>query len=354
MARRSRRASRAGELLLVVPRFGTVSPWSTKATDIAHVCGLRTVQRIERGVAYFLDGSRPLTAAERGHAAAQIHDRMTESVLDTLEAAVGLFQHAAPQPLATVPVLAAGRAALEQANKNLGLALSEDEIDYLVDAFQRQLRRDPTDVELMMFAQANSEHCRHKIFNADWIIDGERSDKTLFGMIRNTHRLNPQGVLSAYRDNAAVIEGSPGRRWFVQAGRRWLRGGRRADRHPHEGRNAQSPYRDFAVPRCRHGLGWRDPRRRGDRARRQAQGRPGRLLGFEPAHSRVHATLGSGFRQARAHRQCAADHARGPASAPRPSTTNSGGPTFTVISARSSSGSPRQGARRCAVITSRS
>ena len=117
-----------------------------------------------------------------------------------------------------MPVLAQGRAALERANTELGLALSDDEIDYLVQAFQQQLRRDPTDVELMMFAQANSEHCRHKIFNADWIIDGTRSDKTLFGMIRNTHRLNPQGVLSAYRDNAAVIEGSHGRRWFVQPG----------------------------------------------------------------------------------------------------------------------------------------
>jgi phosphoribosylformylglycinamidine synthase len=207
-----------GEMLLVVPRFGTVSPWSSKATDIAHVCGLANVVRIERGVAYFVDARQPLTPAERAAIAAIVHDRMTEAVLDTVEAAAGLFAHHAPQPLATVPVLVQGRAALERANVELGLALSDDEIDYLVAAFRDQLRRDPTDVELMMFAQANSEHCRHKIFNAEWIVDGVRSPKSLFGMIRNTHRCNPQGVLSAYRDNSAVIEGWPGRRWFAQPG----------------------------------------------------------------------------------------------------------------------------------------
>jgi phosphoribosylformylglycinamidine synthase len=207
-----------GELLLVVPRFGTVSPWSSKATDIAHVCGLADVLRIERGVAWYVSAPRPLTLDERREVAAVIHDRMTENVLDSLAAAVGLFAHHTPQPLATVPVRQQGRVALERANQELGLALSDDEIDYLVDAFTQQLRRDPADVELMMFAQANSEHCRHKIFNADWIVDGERSEKSLFGMIRNTHRVSPQGVLSAYRDNAAVIAGWPGRRWFAQAG----------------------------------------------------------------------------------------------------------------------------------------
>jgi phosphoribosylformylglycinamidine synthase len=207
-----------GELLLVVPRFGTVSPWSSKATDIAHVCGLRAVSRIERGIAYYLRAERPLTAAEREAIVAVIHDRMTENVLDSAAGAAALFAHHAPRPLATVPVRAGGRAALERANTELGLALSEDEIDYLRAAFTEQLRRDPTDVELMMFAQANSEHCRHKIFNADWIVDGVRSEKSLFGMIRNTHRVSPGGVLSAYRDNAAVIEGWPGRRWFAQAG----------------------------------------------------------------------------------------------------------------------------------------
>jgi phosphoribosylformylglycinamidine synthase len=207
-----------GEMLLVVPRFGTVSPWSSKATDIAHVCGLVNVVRIERGIAWYFDAGRRLDANERAAIGAIVHDRMTEGVLDSVEAAAGLFAHHAPEPLASVPVLAQGRAALERADAELGLALSGDEIDYLAAAFRDSLRRDPTDVELMMFAQANSEHCRHKIFNADWIVDGVRSEKSLFGMIRNTHRCNPQGVLSAYRDNAAVIEGWPGRRWFVQPG----------------------------------------------------------------------------------------------------------------------------------------
>jgi phosphoribosylformylglycinamidine synthase len=207
-----------GELLLVVPRFGTVSPWSTKATDIAHVCGLAGIVRIERGIAYYVRAGKALAGTERAAVAAIVHDRMTESVLGTVAEAAGLFAHHAPKPLATVPVLAQGRAALESANAELGLALSDDEIDYLHAAFRDQLGRDPTDVELMMFAQANSEHCRHKIFNADWIVDGTRSEKSLFGMIRNTHRCSPQGVLSAYRDNAAVIEGWPGRRWFAQAG----------------------------------------------------------------------------------------------------------------------------------------
>jgi phosphoribosylformylglycinamidine synthase len=209
--------SPAGELLLVVPRFGTVSPWSSKATDIAHVCGLAAVRRIERGVAYYLAGPRPVTDAEWAAAAGPLHDRMTEVALRDLAAAAALFHHAAPKPLATVPVLAQGRAALEAANGALGLALSDDEVDYLADAF-RALGRDPTDVELMMFAQANSEHCRHKIFNADWIVDGVRSEKSLFGMIRNTHEKNPQGILSAYRDNAAVMKGWPGRRWSARPG----------------------------------------------------------------------------------------------------------------------------------------
>ena len=165
-----------GELLLVVPRSGTVSPWSSKATDIAHVCGLGAVRRIERGVAYYLKGARALTEAEWSMAAGPLHDRMTEQVLRDPAEAAALFHHAAPKPLATVPALAEGRAALATANRNLGLALSDDEIDYLLDAFHA-LGRDPTDVELMMFAQANSEHCRHKIFNAEWIVDGVPSEK---------------------------------------------------------------------------------------------------------------------------------------------------------------------------------
>ncbi len=206
-----------GRLLLVVPRFGTVSPWSSKATDIAHVCGLQAVRRLERGIAYHLDSAGEFTDAEWSSIAAVLHDRMTESVLHETAEAAALFRHTAPKPLTTVPLLSDGRSALVAANTSLGLALSDDEIDYLVDAF-RGAGRDPTDVELMMFAQANSEHCRHKIFNAEWIVDGERSDKSLFGMIRNTHARNPRGVLSAYRDNAAVIEGWHGRRWFVPPG----------------------------------------------------------------------------------------------------------------------------------------
>ncbi|HEX7373569.1 MAG TPA: hypothetical protein VF277_01230, partial [Steroidobacteraceae bacterium] len=206
-----------GDLLLVVPRFGTVSPWSSKATDIAHACGLTAVRRIERGIAYYLHSTEPPTEAQWGAFAALVHDRMTESVLRNPAEAEALFQHAKPRSYSTVPVLAAGRAALETANAMLGLALSDDEIEYLVDAFVK-LRRDPTDVELMMFAQANSEHCRHKIFNADWIVDGEAAPKSLFGMIRNTYHANPAGILSAYRDNASVIEGWNGRRWFARPG----------------------------------------------------------------------------------------------------------------------------------------
>jgi phosphoribosylformylglycinamidine synthase len=213
----SHAAEPRGRCLLVVPRFGTVSPWSSKATDIAHVCGLEAVRRIERGIAYYLDAKSPLDEAKLAKIAGLLHDRMTESVIHESSQARALFAHSAPKPLSTIPMLANGRAALESANSSLGLALSDDEIDYLVEAFT-SLGRDPTDVELMMFAQANSEHCRHKIFNADWIVDGVLSDKSLFGMIRNTHQRNPQGVLSAYRDNAAVIEGWQGRRWFANPG----------------------------------------------------------------------------------------------------------------------------------------
>jgi phosphoribosylformylglycinamidine synthase len=203
-----------GETLLVVPRFGTVSPWSSKATDIAHVCGLAVVRRIERGVAWFVASPQRLGDAEWAAVGALVHDRMTESVLRDANAAEALFSHASPQPLRTVPLLEGGAAALEAANVELGLALAADEVEYLLESFAR-LGRSPTDVELMMFAQANSEHCRHKIFNADWIIDGVRRERSLFAMIRNTHACNPHGVLSAYRDNAAVIAGPQGQRWFA-------------------------------------------------------------------------------------------------------------------------------------------
>ena len=196
-------------LYLVTPRIGTISPWSSKATDIARNCGLAFVRRVERGLAHYVAGGRGGRTAVAG----LLHDRMTETVLAHLEEADALFRHIAPRPLASVPVTAGGRGALEAANATLGLALSGDEIDYLAEVFTR-LGRDPTDVELTMFAQANSEHCRHKIFNASWVIDGEPRAETLFGMIRTTHAANPQGTVLAYADNAAVLEGGPAERFF--------------------------------------------------------------------------------------------------------------------------------------------
>ena len=202
-----------GQLFLVVPRIGTQSPWSSKATDIARNCGLTRVRRIERGVAYRVKVAGTLTEAAFEQIQAALHDRMTESVLADASDAAKLFAHHAPAPLGSVDVLEGGREALVTANVELGLALAEDEIDYLVGAF-RDLGRNPTDVELMMFAQANSEHCRHKIFNADWLIDGEAQPHSLFGMIKNTHACSPDDILSAYSDNAAVIRGSEAPRFF--------------------------------------------------------------------------------------------------------------------------------------------
>jgi phosphoribosylformylglycinamidine synthase len=198
--------------MVVVPRFGTISPWASKATDIAKVCGLDAVRRIERGIVWRVETATALSADELATISTPLFDRMTDTVLFARADAAKLFVREKTRPLRTVS-LARGRDALVVANTELGLALSEDEIDYLVRNFAA-LGRDPTDVELMMFAQANSEHCRHKIFNADWIIDGERQPKSLFAMIRNTHAKHPHGVLSAYRDNAAVMEGSLGKRYF--------------------------------------------------------------------------------------------------------------------------------------------
>ena len=205
--------------LLVVPRLGTVSPWSSKATDIARNCGLAAVTRIEHGRAWRLidKHGKPVPTHALGRAGlAEIHDRMTETVLEDEAGAVRLFHHVPPQPLARVDVLKGGRAALVAANQEWGLALSEDEIDYLVKSFKK-MRRNPADVELMMFAQANSEHCRHKIFNASWVIDGKPQDESLFAMIRHTHAVRPQGTLSAYSDNAAVIEGARIGRFYPDA-----------------------------------------------------------------------------------------------------------------------------------------
>ncbi len=202
-----------GLMMVVVPRLGTISPWASKATDIAHNCGLSAVRRLERGVAWYVESEGELDDHARAQVAALLHDRMVEQVLDSLEEAEGLFLSQQPAPLRQVDILGGGSVELARANAEWGLALAEDEIDYLVENFTT-LGRNPTDVELMMFAQANSEHCRHKIFNADWVIDGKAQDKSLFAMIRNTHHCSPEGVLSAYKDNSAVIEGSEAGRFY--------------------------------------------------------------------------------------------------------------------------------------------
>lgn len=198
---------------LVVPRLGTQSPWSSKATDIAHNCGLSDIRRIERGIDYRVGFSTAPSEESLAAVAALLHDRMTETVLENASEATRLFAHHAPAPLGSVDIINSGREALVTANRELGLALADDEVDYLVDAFN-ELGRNPTDIELMMFAQANSEHCRHKIFNADWVIDGELQTHSLFKMIKNTFASSPDNVLSAYSDNAAVIKGSQAGRFY--------------------------------------------------------------------------------------------------------------------------------------------
>ena len=213
-------AHRHGIEFLVVPRLGTISPWASKATDIAHNCGLTAIRRIERGTRYVLraktslfgGGRGELSAGQRAAVGALLHDRMTESIVDPATPAEGLFRDVPGKPLQQVRLGAEARAALAGANATLGLALSDDEIDYLLEAYRR-LGRDPTDVELMMFAQANSEHCRHKIFNASWTIDGVAQEQSLFGLVRATHAAAPQATVVAYSDNAAVLEGRTGRRF---------------------------------------------------------------------------------------------------------------------------------------------
>ena len=201
-------------LFLITPRIGTISPWASKATEIAKNCGFAQIRRIERGMAVWLSGS--LSEAQKQQWAALLHDRMTESVLPDFQVAAKLFAHPEAQTFDTVDVLSGGRAALEKANTDLGLALSPDEIDYLLDNY-RILNRNPSDVELMMFAQANSEHCRHKIFNADFILNGEKQPKSLFRMIRDTHEAAPAGTVVAYKDNASVIEGAKIARFYPDA-----------------------------------------------------------------------------------------------------------------------------------------
>lgn len=201
-------------LFLVTPRLGTVSPWASKATDIAHNCGLSQITRIERGMAVWVSGR--LNDEQKRQWAALLHDRMTESVLPDFQAAAKLFAHPEAQTFATVDVLGGGRDALVKANTELGLALSLDEIDYLVENY-RALNRNPSDVELMMFAQANSEHCRHKIFNADFVLNGQAQAKSLFRMIRDTHEAHPEGTVVAYKDNASIIEGAKIQRFYPHA-----------------------------------------------------------------------------------------------------------------------------------------
>ncbi|HVU24489.1 MAG TPA: phosphoribosylformylglycinamidine synthase [Opitutus sp.] len=215
-------ATTSGLLQVVAPRPGTISPWSSKATDIARICGLAVVNRVERVVAYTvaIDNAalqpplHVLSGSQLSALSSRLFDRMTQVVFTSLDDCAALFRHETPRPFTSVPVLAEGRAALAAANRSLGLALADDEIDYLVKAFTA-LGRDPHDVELMMFAQANSEHCRHKIFNATWDIDGEPRDRSLFQMIKHTYELHRDGILSAYRDNAAVLAGARARRFFV-------------------------------------------------------------------------------------------------------------------------------------------
>ena len=208
---------RADLAFMVVPRLGTISPWASKATDIVKNCGIEGVLRVERGTVYSLALKAPLTEEEAAQAAGVLHDRMTESVVARDFQAENLFVELEGRPMATVALVEEGRPALERANVEMGLALSPDEIDYLTDAFTK-IGRNPTDVELMMFAQANSEHCRHKIFNARWTVDGEEREETLFGMIRRTHKMAPQGTITAYADNAAIFEGAEVTRLYPRPG----------------------------------------------------------------------------------------------------------------------------------------
>ncbi len=237
----------AGPVIVVSPRLGTVSPWASKATDIAHNCGIE-LRRVERLTEYRLTlkspllGSAKLSAEHLGQVATVLHDRMTESAMPSRAEAAALFTALEPAPMAHVDVLGGGRNALVQANTAWGLALAEDEIDYLLKAFTG-LQRNPTDVELMMFAQANSEHCRHKIFNAEFTIDGVAQDKSLFGMIRNTHQESPQHTVVAYSDNASVMEGHTLERFVARAAGAGVQGqqgqnGEQGEHGPHSEQGA--------------------------------------------------------------------------------------------------------------------
>ncbi len=200
----------------VVPRVGTISPWSSKATDIAHVCGINSIERIERGIRYSVEFSKKVNEKDATSLSSKLFDRMTDSICTSIEEIEMLFVNHMPQPVVSIPLKSQGGSALIAANNNLGLALSSSEIEYLVNSYF-ELERDPTDVELMMFAQANSEHCRHKIFNASWVIDGIKQSQRLFSMIKSTTEKTPKDVISAYNDNAAVIKGWEGPRLIPSA-----------------------------------------------------------------------------------------------------------------------------------------
>lgn len=210
--RESREVS--GAMFVVSPRPGTISPWSSKATDIAHICGLSKIRRIERAIAYHVHFDSAVTSEFESFVCSKIHDRMTQKVFRSEEELEVLFHKEEPRQLNEIPVLTEGREALVKADKELGLALAPDEIDYLVKSFTA-LNRNPSDVELYMFAQANSEHCRHKVFGAEWTIDGKKMDKSLFQMIKNTYEMHSTDIFSAYKDNAAVMRGANAKRFYA-------------------------------------------------------------------------------------------------------------------------------------------
>jgi phosphoribosylformylglycinamidine synthase len=293
-------------LVVVMPRLGTVSPWASKATDIAHNCGL-ALHRVERVTEFrltirtgLLGGIKTLSDEELRAASLLLHDRMTESVAFEREAAEHLFDKQPAEPLVHVDLLGQGRDALVVANAGSAWRCPTMKSTTSSTAF-KGLERNPTDVELMMFAQANSEHCRHKIFNASFVIDGRPQDISMFGMIRNTEKLNSQHSIVAYSDNAAVMEGHAIERWVAAhgvVGRGPLRRPRRDRARADEGGDAQPPDGHLAVPGRFHRLRRRDPRRRRHRPRLQAQGRPGRLLGIATCTCRAPASRGSAARWA--------------------------------------------------------
>ena len=294
----------------MVPRSGTISPWSSKATDIAHNCGLGSVERIERGIAYHIELPEGAEETLWQAVAGELHDRMVEQVLPEEALAEGLFSHAQARPMTRVDILGGGRDALVAADSSLGLALAADEIDYLLESFT-SLERNPTDVELMMFAQANSEHCRHKIFNASWTIDGEDQSHSLFGMIRNTHQQGGEGCALAYSDNAAVVAGSRGGRFYPDPDTACY-GYSHEDIHllmKVETHNHPTAIAPFPGAGTGSGGEIRDEGAVG-RGSKPKAGLTG-FLGLQPEYPRLRAALGVGLRPAGAHCLGTGHHDRG-------------------------------------------